>query len=94
LGTRLIFEHGEPLQTLEHHLQLQSSFLAELDQRGQLDWSEAFIDGSFAPAKKGANASERPNAVRERNGWWWSTANMRFGKPSVWSFFGTSYCFL
>jgi transposase len=27
--------------------------LAALDQRGQLDWSMAFLDGSFVPAKKG-----------------------------------------
>ena len=27
--------------------------LAALDGQGQLDWSMAFLDGSFAPAKKG-----------------------------------------
>jgi len=27
--------------------------LAELDRQGELDWSMAFLDGSFAPAKKG-----------------------------------------
>jgi transposase len=27
--------------------------LATLDQRGELDWTIAFLDGSFAPAKKG-----------------------------------------
>jgi transposase len=27
--------------------------LATLDQQGKLDWSMAFLDGSFAPAKKG-----------------------------------------
>jgi len=52
------------------------AFLAELDQKGQLDWSEAFADGSFAPAKKGAPASARPNAARARSGWWWSTAKV------------------
>jgi len=52
------------------------AFLAELDEKGQLDWSEAFADGSFAPAKKGGHASERPNAARERSGWWWSTAKV------------------
>jgi len=52
------------------------AFLAELDEQGQLDWSEAFADGSFAPAKKGAIVSERPNAARERSGWWWSTAKV------------------
>jgi transposase len=52
------------------------AFLAELDEKGQLDWSEAFADGSFAPAKKGATASEKPNAARARSGWWWSTAKV------------------
>lgn len=52
------------------------AFLAELDERGQLDWSEAFVDGSFAPAKKGGSASGRRNVARERSGWWWSTAKV------------------
>ena len=30
------------------------AFLAELDAKGQLDWSECLADGSFAPAKEGA----------------------------------------
>jgi transposase len=29
--------------------------LAALDQHGRLDWSMAFLDGSFAPAKKGGD---------------------------------------
>src|SRR5260221_102802 len=29
--------------------------LAALDQQGQLDWSMAFLDGSFVPAKKGGD---------------------------------------
>lgn len=29
--------------------------LAQLDQQGKLDWSMAFLDGSFAPAKKGGD---------------------------------------
>jgi transposase len=29
--------------------------LAVLDLRGQLDWTMAFLDGSFAPAKKGGD---------------------------------------
>jgi len=57
-------------------LAIWRAFLAELDQKGQLDWSEAFADGSFAPAKKGAPASARPNAARARSGWWWSTARV------------------
>ena len=55
-------------------LKVWRQFLAELDRRGQLDWSESFIDGSFAPAKKGATASATPRRARARSGWWWSTA--------------------
>ena len=29
--------------------------LAALDRRGQLDWTKAFLDGSFAPAKNGGD---------------------------------------
>ena len=52
------------------------AFLAELDERKQLDWSESFIDGSFAPAKKGACVSGKPRGARARSGWWWSTAKV------------------
>ena len=39
--------------------------LAEnLHSRGGFDLDEAFIDGSFAPAKKGASAWARPSAAR------------------------------
>jgi len=30
-----------------------ATFLLELDERGKLDWSESFLDGSFVSAKKG-----------------------------------------
>lgn len=33
-------------------LKIWRAFLAELDEQGQWDWAEAFVDGSFAPAKK------------------------------------------
>ena len=67
------------LRLWEEHdvwLKVWRRFLAELDTRGQLDWSESFIDGSFAPAKKGATASAKPSAARERSGWWWPTAKV------------------
>jgi transposase len=57
-------------------LKVWRRFLAELDEHGQLDWSESFIDGSFAPAKKGAPASAKPSAARAQSGWWWSTARV------------------
>src|ERR1700674_5772788 len=50
------------------------TFLSELNERQQLKWSESFLDGSFAPAKKGAAESEKPSGARGRSGWWWSTA--------------------
>ena len=34
-------------------LNVWRAFLSELDQRHKLNWSESFLDGSFAPAKLG-----------------------------------------
>jgi len=51
-------------------------FLGELDEKGQLDWSECFADGSFVPAKKGGVASVKPSAAKARSAWWWSTAKV------------------
>ena len=31
-----------------------TSFLGTLDEAGKLDWSQAFMDATFVPAKKGA----------------------------------------
>src|SRR3954463_15002226 len=57
-------------------LKIWRQFLSELDQQGRLDWSESFLDGSFAPAKKGAPASAKPSEAKARSGWWWSTAKV------------------
>jgi transposase len=65
-------------------LKIWRTFLGELDAAGQLSWEETFADGSFAPAKKGAHASEKPNAARVQSGWWWSTA-----KVFLWEFTST-----
>lgn len=62
-------------------LDIWRRFLGELDEQGRLDWEETFADGSFAPAKKGARASARPNAERVRSGWWWQAA-----KVFLWEF--------
>ena len=62
-------------------LDIWRNFLGELDAQGRLDWEETFADGSFAPAKKGGPASERPNAEKVRSGWWWQAA-----KVFLWEF--------
>jgi transposase len=41
----------------------------DLRVRGRLDVREAFIDASFAPAKKGVRRSAKPNAAKERRSW-------------------------
>ena len=57
-------------------LTIWRAFLAELNEQQQLKWSESFLDGSFAPAKKGAAESAKPSGARGRSGWWWSTARV------------------
>lgn len=46
----------------------------DLLERGKLDLSETFIDGTFVSAKKGASVSERPSGAKARNSWQWQTA--------------------
>ena len=41
----------------------------DLNHRGQINWEEAFIDGSFAAAKKGAPLLVRPSGEKAPNGW-------------------------
>ena len=57
-------------------LKIWRVFLTELNRQKRLDWSEAFLDGTFSPAKKGANASEKPSAARAQNLWYWQTARV------------------
>ncbi len=46
----------------------------DLYERGKLNLSETFIDGTFASAKKGASKLERPSGARVRRSWQWQTA--------------------
>ena len=41
----------------------------DLYERGKIDIREAFIDGSFAPAKKGVLLSARQNAAKAPRSW-------------------------
>lgn len=54
----------------------------DLLERGKLDLSETFIDGTFVSAKKGAAKSERPSGARVRSSWQWQTA-LVFLSPST-----------
>ena len=53
--------------------EIWQEILGELDAKGRLEWEEAFADGSFASAKKGAPEWEKPSGARARSGWLWST---------------------
>jgi transposase len=46
----------------------------DLRIQGRLDVREAFIDGSFAPAKKGDRRLAKQNVAREPRSWPWRTA--------------------
>lgn len=50
------------------------SLARDLKDRGDLDLSECFIDGSFVIAKKGAKGWERPSGARVRRSWQWQRA--------------------
>ena len=52
------------------------TLLGALDANGLLRWDEAFMDGSFAPAKKGAMQSARPNVLKAQSGWYWETVKV------------------
>ena len=47
---------------------------ADLKERGDLDLSECFIDGTFVVAKKGALGWERPSGAKVQRSWQWQTA--------------------
>ena len=53
---------------------LLEALARDLKERGKLDLSECFIDGTFVVAKKGADAWERPSGAKVRSSWQWQTA--------------------
>ena len=54
----------------------------DLKERGELDLSECFIDGTFIMAKKGASTLERLSGAKARSSWQWQTA-LVFLSPST-----------
>ena len=59
--------------TLEEALRVLAQ---DLKERGGLDVREAFIDGTFSGAKKGALALGKPNAARAPSSWQSQTATV------------------
>ena len=49
--------------------QVLHALARDLKERGGLDLTECFVDATFASAKKGAQASARPNAARAARSW-------------------------
>lgn len=52
------------------------TFIRKLDKRGQIDWSECFMDGTFVSAKKGAQKSGKRREERAPSSWWWRMAEV------------------
>ncbi len=46
----------------------------DVKERGGLDLTECFIDGTFVMAKKGAQGWEKPSEARVQNSWQWQMA--------------------
>jgi transposase len=81
-----------PYQTCHRRLQhwvrsgvferLLQALATDLRERGELDLSECFIDGTFVVAKKGGAEWERPSGARVRRSWPWQTV-LVFLSPST-----------
>lgn len=58
--------------------------LAGLDEASRLDWKSAYLDGSFAPAKKGSRSRPDPawqgNKMDARRGWPWDPDRLPCGE--------------
>ena len=54
----------------------------DLEERGEIDLSECYIDGTFVVAKKGGHNSERPSGAKVRRSWRFQTA-LLFLSPST-----------
>ena len=62
---------------------IAKELVEDLYERGQIDIREAFIDGSFAPAKKGVLLSARQSAAKAPRSWQSQTL-LVFLSPLVW----------
>jgi transposase len=57
-------------------LRIWRAIIAKLDERGRLQWETAFIDGTFASAKKGGLTSVLPSGGKVQSAWYWSSVRV------------------
>jgi len=50
------------------------TLVEDVKERGDLDLTECFIDGTFVMAKKGAQGWEKPSGARVQSSWQWQMA--------------------
>jgi len=50
------------------------TLVEDVKERGDLDLTECFIDGTFVMAKKGALGWEKPSGARVQSSWQWQMA--------------------
>lgn len=53
--------------------QVLEALAADLEERGEIDLSECYIDGTFVVAKKGDQLWVRPSGVKARKSWQFQT---------------------
>jgi len=63
--------------------QILAALAKDLAERGGIDLTEGFVDGTFASAKKGGLPSERPSAAKAPRSWPLQTA-LVFLSPCTW----------
>ncbi len=54
----------------------------DLAERGEIDLSECFIDGTFVVAKKGGALWAPPSGAKARNSWVWQTLMVFLSPPT------------
>ena len=54
--------------------QIWRTLLSQLQVQGKREWAQAFLDGSFVPAKTGYPALARPKSARAGRPWSWPMA--------------------
>jgi transposase len=65
------FQEWVRLGTFEKTLR---KLVEDVKQRGALDLTECFINGTFVMAKKGAQGWEKPSGTRVQSSWQWQMA--------------------